>query len=108
MKTFRQTNDGAGQKGQTLLEFTVSAAMLALVISGSGWLLRVEWERSRCAFLVFEKTHARLTGTNPPRTQVRIIIREKPDSVEGEGKCGNSIEHVEFDRLEKMDPSWFR
>jgi hypothetical protein len=88
------------ESGQATLEFSVSATLIALVLTGAGWILKVNWERAQCAYLVFETTHARVMGRIEPRqSQVQVLITESPSSIQGEGKCGDHTERVVMQKL---------
>jgi hypothetical protein len=96
------------ESGQSTLEFSLSAAMLALVLSASGWLLRAEWDRGRCAYLVFEETHARLIGARLRESgfgsRSGVTIEETSQEVRGSGRCGGATELVALPKLESL--SW--
>ena len=91
-------------RGQTLVEFCVSAAMLALVLLAAAGLLRTEWDRGRCAHLVFESTHARLTQKAGPASQIPVTLRDTPRGVHGEARCGQARESVDLSRLDEESP----
>ena len=89
--------------GQTLVEFAVSLSLAAAVLGSASWLLRGEWERGKCAYLVFERTHARLVGLAKPwmtERSAQIVIIEEPTRIRGEGRCGSALEKVNLTRLE--------
>lgn len=92
--------DGCGESGQVLIELVISAASVALVLAGAGWVLKAEWHRARCAHLVFERTHERLVGAPERGVSVSVRVTEDPVSVRGEGLCGTAIEQVELRKLE--------
>jgi hypothetical protein len=89
-----------GTDGQVLLELVFSAAGVALVLAGAGWVLRAEWQRARCAYVVFERTHERLVGLPEQGVSVSVRVSERPGSVLGEGRCGGANERVEMAKLE--------
>lgn len=92
----------------SLIELAVSSILVAITLSGSGWLLQAEWQRGRCAYLVFEKAHGRLVGApasplgDGPGT--RIVISEDSSSVRGDGQCQDAHEQTGFNKLEN-DPT---
>jgi hypothetical protein len=92
------------QQGQTLIEFLLSSGLVVVVLAGAGWLLRVHWERSKCVYIVFEKTHARLNGVSRPTLQgPPVRLTESPDHVTGEATCG-PLRQPEQVRLRKLKP----
>jgi hypothetical protein len=85
-----------------LSEFLLAAILVVTTLSASTSVLWAEWERARCAYQVFEHTHAarnRTTrfGIGRPRS---LSIRRSPDGVEGSGRCGDSVEKVFLPWLE--------
>ncbi len=81
--------------GQVTLEFILSATLFAIAISGASWILKASWDRAQCAYLVFESTHARLTGRfTRQATKVRVQLAESPQAVQGIGQCGDHRERV--------------
>ena len=93
------------QSGQSVIEFLLSSGLLILVLAGSGWLLKLHWERSKCAYLVFEKTHARLNGVQRPTlaSDLTVAISESPTGVTGESLCAPGA-LPELIRLKKLQP----
>jgi hypothetical protein len=71
-----------------------------LTLSGAGWVLRAEWDRARCAYLVFEVTHSKLVGAPAPATPAPVSVTDQGDSVVGHGVCGQSTETVRLPKLE--------
>ncbi len=103
MKTW--TSSGTEVRGQTVLELTLSMGLVLITLTGAGWLLKAYWERTRCAYLVFEIAHARLVGrVLPGPIQVKISMGEDARSVHGEGLCGSVRENVVLNRLEADSP----
>lgn len=93
-------NPVGGEKGQALVELQVGCLLAVLTLVGSLQVLRAEWERLRCAHLVFQATHDALHGEHVGigrRFQVRIA--ESEDSVSGEAWCGKARETVTLKRL---------
>lgn len=90
--------------GQATLELVVSAALISLTLIGSGWLLKAQWNRGRCAYLVFETAHARLTGRleKGRPASVRIQVSESAEAVESLGECGQAREKITLPRLEEQ------
>ena len=71
-------------------------------------LLYSQWNRMRCAYLVFEATHARLVHTRWTRPSftgsARVYFEENETEVSGRAKCGAASETVTLKRLE--EGSW--
>ncbi len=77
------------QSGQTILEFMLTSGLLIFAVSGAGWLMKLHWERSKCVYIVFEKTHARLNGVERPTVVgPPVSLTETPSEVIGEAACG--------------------
>lgn len=93
--------------GQATLELILSSALVILTLTGSGWLLKAQWERSKCAYLVFEATHARLSGRPFALSRVQVRISEDESAVRGEGVCGGSVEKVVLPRLATIGRSFW-
>lgn len=87
-------------RGQALVELVASATGVVLALSGASWVLRTEWDRARCAYLVFERAHERLVGL--PGGMGKVNVFEDDDAVRGEAKCGSAVERVELRRLESL------
>lgn len=92
-------------RGQVTLEVILSTGLLMLVLTGAGWVLKLEWDRARCAYLVFESAHARLTGRAGPRA-VDIEIYETPEAVSSVGRCGSSQQTVRLPKLPSLATDW--
>lgn len=88
------------RKGQAHIELALSAAMVSLAIVGAGWVLKAQWERSKCAYLVFETTHARVAGHPLPPASIRVILSEDEQAVEGSALCGQASESIRLPKLE--------
>jgi hypothetical protein len=100
-------------KGQGLAELLIAIALLATLTSGVGWVFKREWQRERCAYFVFERTHAALIGSNEVRNpdwtsemmelaQGHPIVRiqDSPEQVRGTGQCQGLTETVLLPKLE--------
>jgi hypothetical protein len=88
-----------------LAEFLISSLLVVATLSGAGWVLHAEWDRARCAYLVFEKTHSRLNG-HPSADSFEILISEDAEQVEGTGSCRYARERVSFKKLSSA--SWMK
>lgn len=93
-----------GEAGQATLELVLSSALVIVALSGAGWLLKAQWERSRCAYLVFEATHARLTGRlfvlpEAKFGRIEIGFAEDGQFIQGEASCGSGSEKVRLPKL---------
>jgi hypothetical protein len=78
--------------GQSVIEFCLSCGALISFLSGCTFVLNSQWNRARCAYLVFEKAHQRL-------------ICGSSDSHHGQGVqelgvCGEVEERVDLPWLE--------
>jgi hypothetical protein len=87
--------------GHATLELALTATTVTLVLAGAAWLVRAEWKRGQCAYVVFERTHARLTGRPPlARASVAVRLAEDDGGVTGEADCGEARERVRLPKLE--------
>jgi len=88
--------------GQALTELLGSKALIILTIAGAAEIFYGEWQKSKCAILVFEKTHAQLTFSHDPYpwTRQRVAIKDLGTSLQGEALCGSSREIVSLPKLE--------
>ena len=93
------------EEGQAVLDLLITSTLIALTITGAGWVLRAQWDRARCAHLVFEKAHARLFGLGPGALSVGLRVADAGDAVEAEAQCGDARERVRLRKLEKVQ-SW--
>ena len=91
-------------EGQTLIEFVFSSALVVLTVAGAGFLFKAEWQRAKCAYVVFEKTHAKVVGSGDPVPGVPVTFEETEDGVSGSALCGRAQERVSLPKLEKA--SW--
>ena len=86
--------------GQAMVELVLSAGAILLTIASAGWILKLEWDRARCAHLVFEKTRAALNHTPlPPTARIAIEISEDASSITGQSQCGKAHEKVRLKKL---------
>ena len=89
--------------GQSLVELMISFALVTVTVTGATWILQAEWNRSKCAFLVFQATRESLNGTpSPLQTTARsgVQITESGIEVTGEAHCGEALETVHLRKLE--------
>ena len=91
-----------GSKGQALVEFTLCAMIANVALTLAAFLLQSQWNRGKCAYLVFESVHSQLVGRSYP-VYSNIKIQETEDRVIGVGRCGNSKERVELPKLEAAE-----
>lgn len=92
-----------GEVGQTTVELLATLSTVVLAITAAGWMLKVEWDRGKCAHIVFERTHAQVSNSLPPITgwggEIPVQVQSMPDSVEGHGIC-ESLESVSLPQLD--------
>lgn len=90
--------------GQTTVELIASLSTVVLTITAAGWLMKVEWDRGKCAYIVFEKTHAQATHSLPPLftwgSDMPVQVQNVPGGTEGTGICGQSAERVSLPQLD--------
>jgi hypothetical protein len=89
--------------GQTTFELLTTASLLMITVSGMGYLFKAEWDRGKCAYLVFEKTHAAAVGGNPGLFSLassEVRIHDSPDSTKGIGFCRGTPETISIPKLE--------
>src|SRR5689334_4354782 len=86
--------------GQALLEFIFLSILVCVTFLSVGALLRDEWKKCQCAYVVFERTHAYLTGRQNILSAPGVKVLELEDRVEGIGRCGRALERVELPILE--------
>ena len=91
-------------RGQSTVELLVSASVLMITLTGVGWIFKAEWDRGKCVYVVFEKTHAALIGApspNPPRwMDSPSAVENLPQGAKGLALCGGSPETVSLPSLE--------
>ena len=106
MKALKRANSNLNHAGQALLELLVSGGFLFLLLSGTGWILQLIWQRGQCTYLVFESTRSALSGTPyPPSNPLQIQVTESSSSVSGQSSCGKAgrpLERVGLRKLEGM------
>jgi hypothetical protein len=96
--------------GQALIELLGSLSLLVLAVTGGGTLLKTEWNRLKCAYLVFEIGHQKLTQEANDADSGRSVRIDYENGlvnvqVQGEGilasaQCGQSHESVKLPNLE--------
>lgn len=94
---------GASTNGQSLVEFCVWIALSVGLLLGISKLYRLEWDRLKCSYLVFEKTHQALVGVDE-KNNAQVRIQELNDHFEGTRRCGNLTETLALKKLEAI--SW--
>jgi hypothetical protein len=86
------------------LELLFSLITVVITITAAGWMLKFEWDKGQCAYIVFERTHAQIADSTPPSSpwgeQFPVQIEDRPDSTEGTALCGQSSESVTLPKLE--------
>ena len=94
------------ERGQTLIELLYSLSTVVLSITAAGWLLKIEWDRGRCAYVVFEQTHAQVSNSPPISVgqdyggPIQVQTQASQDSVDGTAQCGQSSETVSLPQLD--------
>ena len=89
-----------GKGGQVLIEFVASVGVALALLAGAGMLFHEEWQRTRCAYAVFEKAHAALIGGLSFASTVPVSLTRGETFVEGQARCGQANERVRLPRLE--------
>lgn len=84
--------------GQTVLEFILGALPLVAVLTGGVMVFHAEWNRLKCARLVFDAAHDALTGKT--RIEARYEVDSNNDHVSVSSQCGAAHEKVELYTLE--------
>ena len=74
--------------GQALVEFALCSIIACIATVGAAWSVADAWNRAECAYLVFETTHARLTGRFAPQSNRLIQIHDMENQISGEAQCG--------------------
>jgi hypothetical protein len=91
-------------RGQSTVELLISVSVLMITVSGVGWVFKAEWDRGKCVYFVFEKTHAALIGTKSPNSRrwmdSPIDVQSLPEGAKGVALCGGSPEMVSLPQLE--------
>ncbi len=78
--------------GQSLVEFSLSALVLVTFLVACSFVLKAQWDRAKCAYIVFEKTHQRVIRERSDRS--------RPYGVRGRGLCGGVEERVDLPWIE--------
>ena len=103
-KGLKPVRPAQSPSGQTLVEFLIGSSILVLAVTGAGWVLRVEWDRARCARLVFQKTRTALNTQSPEQVSIpsdlATQINNQPGWIEGDKICGKAHEKVLLHKLE--------
>jgi hypothetical protein len=91
-------------RGQSTVELLISVSVLMITLSGVGWVFKAEWDRGKCVYFVFEKTHAALVGTKSLHSSrwmdSTIVVQSLPEGAKGTALCGGSPETVSLPQLE--------
>lgn len=99
------------ESGQSLAELLVALSVCIPLAVGGAALLRAFWDRTRCAWRVFEATR-RFAETPRALSEAEsmtltggtaMLLQRKPDRVAGSGRCGRAHEQVEIAELERWD-----
>lgn len=90
------------QKGQALTELTFLTCAVFFVSAGVAKLLWLHWKRTECSYLVFETTHAHVTGRPKHKgsTQVHLQPLSQTQGIQGTAECGQHTEIVQLPELE--------
>jgi hypothetical protein len=101
--------------GQAMVEFLYFSVFSVGFVGIAGLTLKQEWNRSKCAYLVFESTHNYLTSPNIQNSETslsKIPLRRSPNvgftfyieevghQIVGTGQCGSHLEKVRLPKLE--------
>ena len=91
--------------GQSLIELLIGTSMMMLTLVGSGWLLHAGWDRSRCAYFVFEAAHARRAERRLFQTPIGIpngvrVSEDPSGQITGQADCNDASEGVRLPPLE--------
>ncbi len=91
-------------RGQATVELLISGTLVTLTLLSTCWLLKAQWERGRCAHLVFERTRQAMNDGGSPSIPIRVDVEiwEDRESVHGKARCGDATEEVV---LRKIEPS---
>lgn len=95
--------DQSFRHGQALVEMILLFLILPGVLGLSGILIYKKCLRLRCAYFVFEATHAHLIGAPVFPSPIKVSIQEFEWGVRGEGRCHGMTERVELPWLEKAN-----
>ena len=95
------------EKGQAVLDLAFSAAIVASVLAMVGVLLNTQWQQLSCSYLVFESTHAKLTGRRLPKGSRKMRFTESDHAIEGSARCGSIQLSVSLPKLgESFTSRW--
>ena len=89
-----------GNHGQSLLEFSIASLVLFSFFVSVTAVLKLQWHRAQCAYLVFEKTHLALIRASAQSISGSGVLLGE-DGVQGRGYCGGVLERVDLPWLEK-------
>lgn len=92
----------SNQSGQATLELSLSSGLILVAVMAGSWLIKAEWDRARCAHLVFQKTHDQLTQERHSPLRFEVKITESDQKVRGQKTCGKSVETVELPKLQAL------
>ena len=92
------------ESGQVLVEFATSLALATAVLVGAGRIFYLEWTKTQCVILVFEKTHAELAHTPfaIAHFRDRIDFHESKQFLQGNATCGSVQETIRLPKLETL------
>lgn len=78
-----------------LVEFAASVALIVTLVLGGAGMLRAQWQRARCAYLVFEFAHAARIGARPSlREPSGLRTVREAEWIETRARCGSGEEVV--------------
>jgi hypothetical protein len=76
-----------------------------ITLCGVGWVFKAEWDRGKCVYFTFEKTHAALIGAPSPNSHWMdspVAVQNLPQGAQGLALCGGSPETVSLPSLENQ------
>ncbi|MCM2278564.1 MAG: hypothetical protein NDJ89_10870 [Oligoflexia bacterium] len=85
-----------------MTELLLALFLIMATLGGTITLVKAEWQTTRCAYQVFEKAHARLTGALEAEGSGWITVEETPIEVVASGNCGRATERVALPRLQEL------
>ncbi len=96
MSKSKNNNDGI-----SLTEFTICLLIVIPLVVGSIIVFHRAWNRTRCVYYAFEKTHDHLTHQGGSRFygNIRFEIREGATAMEGRAFCEGIEERVVLNKL---------
>ncbi len=92
--------DRTKKNGQALIEFVFSLVIGTPFLGLVGFLIWSQWNRAKCAYLVFDAVHSQLIGQTRLHRPRFIEVGEDEISVFGIGRCGQAFERVRLPKLE--------